>query len=98
MREIVATLDTAVEAGVNLFDTADIYGQGDSERILGRRYHEVKSLPDAVSAGASIQIPVVNTITTLELCWSADEKFVVYNDVEFSSLVVVETNLNSPDQ
>jgi aryl-alcohol dehydrogenase-like predicted oxidoreductase len=36
MREIVATLDTAVEAGVNLFDTADIYGQGDSERILGR--------------------------------------------------------------
>jgi len=36
MREIEATLEAAVEAGVNLFDTADIYGQGDSERTLSR--------------------------------------------------------------
>ena len=36
MREIEATLELAVEAGVNVFDTADIYGQGDSERVLGR--------------------------------------------------------------
>src|SRR5215469_2411422 len=36
MREVEATLEAAVEAGVNLFDTADIYGQGDSERTLGR--------------------------------------------------------------
>ena len=36
MREIEATLEVAVEAGINLFDTADIYGQGDSERTLGR--------------------------------------------------------------
>ena len=34
--EIEATLEAAVEAGVNLFDTADIYGQGDSERTLAR--------------------------------------------------------------
>ena len=34
MREIKATLEAAVEAGVTLFDTADIYGQGDSERTL----------------------------------------------------------------
>ena len=32
--EIEATLEAAVEAGVTLFDTADIYGQGDSERTL----------------------------------------------------------------
>lgn len=36
MREIEATLEAAVEAGINIFDTADIYGQGDSERTLGR--------------------------------------------------------------
>ena len=36
MREIEATLDAAVVAGVTLFDTADIYGQGDSERALGQ--------------------------------------------------------------
>jgi aryl-alcohol dehydrogenase-like predicted oxidoreductase len=42
MREIEATLEAAVEAGINLFDTADIYGQGDSERTLSRlllRHH-----------------------------------------------------------
>jgi aryl-alcohol dehydrogenase-like predicted oxidoreductase len=36
MREIEATLEAAVEAGVTLFDTADIYGQGDSERTIRR--------------------------------------------------------------
>jgi aryl-alcohol dehydrogenase-like predicted oxidoreductase len=36
MREIEATLEAAVEAGINLFDTANIYGQGDSERTLSR--------------------------------------------------------------
>ena len=39
MREIEATLEAAVEAGIDLFDTADIYGQGDSERTLGRLLH-----------------------------------------------------------
>jgi aryl-alcohol dehydrogenase-like predicted oxidoreductase len=36
MREIEVTLAAAVDAGINLFDTADIYGQGDSERMLAR--------------------------------------------------------------
>ena len=67
-------------------------------RVLGARYHEVKSVPDAVSAGKAIQIPVVNTITTQQLCWSPDEKFVVYSDGSFSSLAVVETNLDSRNQ
>ena len=33
-----AVVDTALEAGINLFDTADIYGypQGGSETLLGR--------------------------------------------------------------
>jgi aryl-alcohol dehydrogenase-like predicted oxidoreductase len=35
-REVSATLEAAIDAGVNLFDTADVYGQGDSERLLGR--------------------------------------------------------------
>jgi aryl-alcohol dehydrogenase-like predicted oxidoreductase len=34
MREIEATLEAAVESGVTLFDTADIYGQGNSERLF----------------------------------------------------------------
>lgn len=34
--EVRATLHAAVERGVTFFDTADVYGQGDSERLLGR--------------------------------------------------------------
>jgi aryl-alcohol dehydrogenase-like predicted oxidoreductase len=34
--DIRQTIDRAIELGINVFDTADIYGQGDSERALGR--------------------------------------------------------------
>ena len=29
-------IDAALEAGITLFDTADIYGQGTSEEFIGR--------------------------------------------------------------
>jgi aryl-alcohol dehydrogenase-like predicted oxidoreductase len=38
-KEILATLHQAVETGINFFDTADSYGQGDSERLLGHLVH-----------------------------------------------------------
>ncbi|MEE4543682.1 aldo/keto reductase [Streptomyces sp. V4-01] len=34
-------LETAYEMGANLFDTADVYGHGHSERIIGRFLHQV---------------------------------------------------------
>jgi aryl-alcohol dehydrogenase-like predicted oxidoreductase len=34
--QTVAVIDAALEAGVTLFDTADIYGQGRSEEFIGR--------------------------------------------------------------
>jgi aryl-alcohol dehydrogenase-like predicted oxidoreductase len=34
--EATAIIDAALEAGVNLIDTADMYGQGESEEIVGR--------------------------------------------------------------
>jgi aryl-alcohol dehydrogenase-like predicted oxidoreductase len=36
MREVRSVLERALELGVSLLDTADIYGQGDSEREIGR--------------------------------------------------------------
>jgi aryl-alcohol dehydrogenase-like predicted oxidoreductase len=39
IREIDSTLEAAIDAGINLFDIADIYGQGDSERTLARLLH-----------------------------------------------------------
>lgn len=38
--EIEATLLAAADAGINFFDTASVYGQGDSERMLGRLFRE----------------------------------------------------------
>src|SRR3954451_14732181 len=32
----VAVVNAAIEAGINFFDTADIYGKGQSEEYLGR--------------------------------------------------------------
>src|SRR3954454_17095313 len=34
--EAVATIDRAIELGVTLFDTADMYGAGRNEELLGR--------------------------------------------------------------
>jgi aryl-alcohol dehydrogenase-like predicted oxidoreductase len=34
--ESLAVIDAALDAGITLFDTADIYGQGKSEEIIGR--------------------------------------------------------------
>jgi len=35
-RDSAATIDAALEAGINFFDTADVYGSGHSEELLGR--------------------------------------------------------------
>ena len=38
--EALATLRAAADAGVTFFDTADVYGDGRSERLVGRLLHE----------------------------------------------------------
>jgi aryl-alcohol dehydrogenase-like predicted oxidoreductase len=42
--DATAVLDAAVEAGVTLFDTADVYGDGRSEQVIGRF---LRDRPDA---------------------------------------------------
>ena len=37
-KEVQSTLLEAFDQGINFFDTADIYGQGDSERLLGKLF------------------------------------------------------------
>ncbi|MDI5972338.1 aldo/keto reductase [Streptomyces sp. SL13] len=39
-RDALAVLDAAVEEGVTFFDTADVYGDGRSERLIGRHLAE----------------------------------------------------------
>jgi len=35
-KESIKVIDAAIHAGINFFDTADIYGKGESEKFLGR--------------------------------------------------------------
>lgn len=39
-REAIATIHRAIDEGVNFFDTADIYGRGSNENLLGRAIKE----------------------------------------------------------
>jgi aryl-alcohol dehydrogenase-like predicted oxidoreductase len=41
-RESIAALNRAVDLGVNFFDTADVYGAGHSEQLIGRLLKERK--------------------------------------------------------
>src|SRR5215470_14122416 len=41
-RESLAALHAALDRGVNFFDTADVYGDGHSERLLARLKKERK--------------------------------------------------------
>ena len=41
-QEAIAALHTAVEAGVNFFDTAEAYGSGDSEALLGKAFKTMR--------------------------------------------------------
>ncbi len=64
-----------------------------SDLIYGQRYHEILSLPDAKRVGKPVRIPVTDRNDFLDICWSADEEFVVYTTYFFNMLVVVDTGL-----
>lgn len=49
-RECIAMVHRSIDAGVNLFDTADGYGLGDSETILGRALAQSGRRADAIVA------------------------------------------------
>jgi aryl-alcohol dehydrogenase-like predicted oxidoreductase len=51
-KDSLAALHTALDAGVNFFDTADVYGDGRSERLLAQLRHErTKQFYIATKAG-----------------------------------------------
>jgi len=56
-RSIVRAVERAVGAGINYFDTAQIYGDGKSEENLGRVLQETKS---AVYVGTKVQLTAVD--------------------------------------
>jgi hypothetical protein len=56
---------------------------------LGQRYHQVISIDDLKWIGSAVALPVADKSDVLTPCWTADEKYVVYTDLVFSSVLVV---------
>ena len=50
-------VDICIEAGVNLFDTADVYSDGASEEVLG---HAIKGRREAVLSSTKTSLPMGN--------------------------------------
>ncbi len=49
--ESLQALETAVEEGVNFFDTADVYGDGRSEQLIAQLYRDYDDIHVATKAG-----------------------------------------------
>jgi len=55
-KESMAALHKALDVGINFFDTADVYGDGHSERLLGRLRKERKE-PFYIATKAGLRLP-----------------------------------------
>ena len=42
LKDNINTLEKAVEIGINLFDTAELYGSGENEKLLGKILHKYR--------------------------------------------------------
>lgn len=51
---------TALEAGVNFFDTADVYSYGESEELLGKAVKQSGARRDAVVIATKVRSPMSN--------------------------------------
>ncbi len=66
-RDALAVLDASAEAGVTFFDTADVYGDGRSERLIGtwRAQHPDAALTVATKMGRRVeQLPENYTLAS----------------------------------
>lgn len=74
-QEITKTLLQALDSGINFYDTADIYGQGESEQLIGKAFKFKRDkiiiasksgfcLPTAVGMAAKIK-PLIKLYSAL---------------------------------
>jgi aryl-alcohol dehydrogenase-like predicted oxidoreductase len=73
------TLQAAADAGVTFFDTADVYGDGRSERLIGRLLRERDDLTVATKMGRRVEQVVENY---------TPENFRAWNDRSLENLGV----------
>jgi aryl-alcohol dehydrogenase-like predicted oxidoreductase len=73
-RESMAALHKAVDMGVNFFDTADVYGSGRSEKLIGRLLRErTETIYVATKAGRKLTPHVAEKYTPAAIKKFAEE-------------------------
>jgi aryl-alcohol dehydrogenase-like predicted oxidoreductase len=78
-KDALRTLHAAVDSGVDFVDTADVYGDGRSERLVGRLLKERPGLTVATKMGRRVpQVPEAYTL----------ENFLAWNDRSRANLGV----------
>ncbi|MFC4112202.1 aldo/keto reductase [Nonomuraea zeae] len=68
--EAVATLEAAVDAGVTFIDTADVYGDGRSEQIVGRFAKSRPGLTVATKMGRRLEQVPANYVMSNFRAWN----------------------------
>lgn len=68
---------------------AHFYGPGGTSR---QHYHQLFSLPDVKPLGPPVALPLKSEQAHLNICWSADEQYIVYASLSYSGLAIVPTN------
>ena len=76
--ESIASLSAAIEGGVNLMDTAWIYGRGHSERLVGkvlnkyrdRKIYVVSKIPPKNMQWPSKRGTISGTFSQEIICWT----------------------------
>lgn len=81
--ERVAVLTAAGPARRSLLP---FLGGGGAE---GPRFHQLLRTADAARLGEPVPVAVAATSGPIAVCWSADERFVVYHDANFTHLSIV---------
>ena len=61
--DFVDAIECALDKGINFFDTADVYGLGTSEKLLGKNLHSVR---DKVIIGSKFGVKVGNGATVYD--------------------------------
>jgi aryl-alcohol dehydrogenase-like predicted oxidoreductase len=64
--DAIAVLDAAVDAGVTFFDTADVYGDGRSEQLIGRFLKERPDAPITVATKMGRRVELDPDLYTLD--------------------------------
>ncbi len=60
-------------------------GQG----VKGPFFHQLVTLPTGAAVESAVRLPFKSSTSWVRACWSADEHWLVFADVVFSSLVVL---------